>query len=103
MITSTNQKGSQVSNTEVKINHDPTTTINNIVDGVCEMAEETDTLLTSLNHTDFVHDTERDEWHSKSVEMDQRWDAVEAALNSLLDARLRLLAAFNISVNIDNR
>ena len=88
--------------TDVKIIHDVTTTLNNIMDGVCEMAEETDTLLTSLNHTDFVHDAERDEWHAKSVEMDRRWDHVEAALNSLLDARLALIAAFNNSVNVDN-
>lgn len=90
-------------NTEIQIINDPTTRINNIMDMVSEAGEEVSALLDSLNVTDFVHDAERDEWHPKSVEMDQRWDAVEAALNSLLDARLRLLAAFNLSVNIDNK
>lgn len=89
--------------TEVKIINDPTTIINNIVEGVCEMAEETSAVLDSLNLTDFVHDTEQDEWHAKSVEADQRWDAVENALNALLDARLSLLSAFNLSINIDNK
>jgi len=96
-------KGSQVSSTEVKINHDPTTTINNIMDTVTEMAEEASKLLDSLSVTDYTNPFDQHEWHALSPTHDARYDAVDCVYNSLKDAMSMLAVAFNHSVNIDNR
>lgn len=86
---------------EVTIVNDVTTRINNILDDAMNLVGDTSALLDSLNVTDFVHDAEENEWHPVSIEADNRWDAVDNALNGLLNARLQLLRAFNLSVNID--
>jgi hypothetical protein len=96
-------KGSQVSITGVKINHDPTTTINNIMDTVTEMAEEASKLADSLLVTDYTNPFDQHEWHAISPTHDSRYNAVDRAYGSLLTAMAALGAAFNHSVNIDNR
>ena len=89
--------------TPIRIIHDPTTTINNIMDTVTEMAEETSKLLDSLGVTDYTNPFDPTEWHPLTPTHDARYDALDSVYNSLLDAKSMLAAAFNHSVNIDNR
>jgi len=88
---------------EVTIVNDVTTRINNILDDAMDLVADTSALLDSLNVTDFVHDPEENEYHAVSIEADRRWDAVDSAHNGLLIARLALMRAFNLSVNIDHK
>ena len=86
-----------------KIIHDPTTTINNILDMVHDAQQETLAMVLSLDETDYIKDTEQSEWHPISIQHDKRRDAIDEADDLLRDALSRLNAAFNLSVNIDHK
>lgn len=89
--------------TPIRIIHDPTTTINNIMDTVTEMAEETSKLLDSLGVTDYTNPHDEHEWLPLTLTHDKRYDAVDVAYTAMRDAMTALTAAFNHSVNIDNK
>lgn len=101
MIPSTNERNGQMPDT--KIIHDPTTIINNIMDMVHDAQQETWAMVQSLDETDYIKDTEQNEWHPISIQHDQRRDAMDEADDALRDALSRLNAAFNLSVNIDHK
>ena len=87
-----------MSSPEVAIVKDPTARIINLLDSVNEVSENVSAFLDSLSVTDFVQDTETNDWIAKSHQVDLRWDAVDKAHSNLLNARLSLLRAFNLSI-----
>ena len=86
---------------EVTIVHDPTTRISNVMDTLTEMQQTLWQLVKSLDCTDYIVDTEREEWHPVSVTHDLRRDAVDAADDLLRDAVGSLNTAFKMSRTID--
>jgi len=101
MIPSTNERNGQMPKT--KIIHDPTTCLNNILDMVHDAQQETWALVHSLDETDYIKDTERNEWHPISFQHDQRRDAVDAIDDMLREALNMISAAFDLSVNVDRK